>query len=54
MLGEIAAYFNVKLTKLDTSDWDEVEAKIKKIIQSPAAAPSIVPDRAPVTANMQM
>ena len=51
-LTEITDYFKVKLQKLDTSDWDEVEAHIKKIIQNPAADPTFQPQRASVDVKM--
>lgn len=37
MMDEIVRYFGVVPEKLDTSDWDEVEEKIKKVIKSSRA-----------------
>lgn len=36
-LEEIARYFSVPVTRVDTSDWDEVEASVKKVIKSSRA-----------------
>jgi ATP-dependent RNA helicase DDX19/DBP5 len=33
-LNEIQKYFNVAMTRVDTSDWDEVEETIKRVIKS--------------------
>ncbi|KAI9855150.1 MAG: RNA helicase required for poly(A+) mRNA export [Vezdaea acicularis] len=33
-LEEISSYFNITMTKIDTSDWDEVESIVKKVIKT--------------------
>ncbi|KAI9873450.1 MAG: RNA helicase required for poly(A+) mRNA export [Pleopsidium flavum] len=37
MLNEIQQYFNVTMTKVDTSDWDQVEETVKRVIKSSRA-----------------
>ncbi|KAF2740175.1 ATP-dependent RNA helicase DBP5 [Polyplosphaeria fusca] len=39
-LNEIAVYFKTDLTPIDTSDWDEVEEQIQKVIKSSRAGKS--------------
>jgi ATP-dependent RNA helicase DDX19/DBP5 len=36
-LREISEYFKVKMTKVDTTDWDEVEETVKRVIKSSRA-----------------
>ncbi|KAI9804525.1 MAG: RNA helicase required for poly(A+) mRNA export [Sarcosagium campestre] len=36
-LAEIQKYFQVDMTRIDTSDWDEVEAIVKKVLKSSRA-----------------
>lgn len=43
MLMDISAYFNIKMLKVETNDWDMVEEVIKKVIKSPAADPNYKP-----------
>ncbi len=41
MLNEIQEYFNVKMTKVDTSDWDQVEETVKRVIKSSRAGSNL-------------
>ena len=36
-LNEIQQYFGVQMTRVDTKDWDEVEATVKRVIKSSRA-----------------
>ena len=36
-LSEIQRYFGVEMTRVDTQDWDEVEATVKRVIKSSRA-----------------
>ncbi|KAB8339312.1 hypothetical protein FH972_022245 [Carpinus fangiana] len=40
-LAEIADYFNVAPTKIETDDWDEVEKEIKKVLSSSRAGKNL-------------
>lgn len=41
MLNEIQRYFNVEMTKVDTSDWDQVEETVKRVIKSSRAGSNL-------------
>lgn len=41
MLNEIQEYFNVTMTKVDTSDWDQVEETVKRVIKSSRAGSNL-------------
>lgn len=41
MLNEIQQYFNVTMTKVDTSDWDQVEETVKRVIKSSRAGSNL-------------
>ncbi|KZF23598.1 putative ATP dependent RNA helicase [Xylona heveae TC161] len=43
-LDEIARYFNISLTKVDTSDWDLVEETVKRVIKSSRAGANMKMD----------
>ncbi|KAI9803057.1 MAG: RNA helicase required for poly(A+) mRNA export [Piccolia ochrophora] len=43
-LNEIQQYFNVEMTRVDTSDWDEVEATVKRVIKSSRAGENMKAD----------
>ncbi|KAI9678040.1 MAG: RNA helicase required for poly(A+) mRNA export [Caeruleum heppii] len=44
-LNEIQQYFDVQMTRVDTGDWDEVEATIKRVIKSSRAGENMRMDR---------
>jgi ATP-dependent RNA helicase DDX19/DBP5 len=39
MLHEIEKFFNTTITRIDTRDWDEVEAIIKSTVKHPRSQP---------------
>ncbi len=41
MLNDIQQYFNVTMTKVDTSDWDQVEETVKRVIKSSRAGSNL-------------
>ena len=45
MLNDIGAYFGVAMQRVETSDWDQVEETLTKILKSPAAAADFKPEK---------
>ncbi|KAL9108839.1 MAG: hypothetical protein Q9187_008247 [Circinaria calcarea] len=43
MLMQIQNYFQIEMTRIDTSDWDMVEETVKKVIKSSRADPNFKP-----------
>ena len=43
MLMQIQNYFQIEMTRIDTTDWDLVEETVKKVIKSSRADPNFKP-----------